>query len=223
MGKRIAPNKKLEDAMADALAAVERPETSATPEKVAAPAADAANRPEHGDENHELRAEAPQGEAPAPEAAQPSQADELRDQLLRLAADFENYRKRAQREVQDARRFGSERLLADLLVVIDNLERAIAHAGTEPNPVIDGVRMVVKQFVDTLGNYGVKSFPSQGKLFDPERHEAVGQAPGGELPPGTVLEEITRGYFLHDRLLRPAQVIVVAASQADEGGAGATA
>ncbi|MBI3180288.1 MAG: nucleotide exchange factor GrpE [Deltaproteobacteria bacterium] len=207
--------------MADALASVERAEK------------DRGSEPSHPEpaavdpDSSEPSGGQSEAVGDAGEAATPPQAGEevdqeavLRDQLLRLAADFENYRKRAQREMQDAHRYGIEKLLGDLLVVVDNLERALAHAGDDSNAVIQGVRMVFKQFVDTLGNYGVKSFASLGKPFDPERHEAVGQAPAGDLSPGSVVEEVAKGYFLHDRLLRPAQVIVAAAPDGDSGAEG---
>ncbi len=143
----------------------------------------------------------------------------LRDQLLRLAADFDNFRKRTRREQEDIRRYGIETLLTDILPVLDNFDRALAHTAGEQNPLVQGVRMVAKQFHDVLGRYGVQSFTSVGDRFDPERHEAVGQMPGGDVEPGTVLEEAQKGYMLHDRLLRPARV-VVAAAVANEESAG---
>jgi molecular chaperone GrpE len=136
---------------------------------------------------------------------------ELKEQLLRLAADLENFRKRARREQDDVRRFGIERLLGELLPVVDNLDRALEHATDTGNPVIEGVRMVARQFTDVLVAQGVVSFDSRGCTFDPAKHEAVSEAPGGGTAPGTILQELQRGYMIHTRLLRPARVVVAGA------------
>lgn len=148
--------------------------------------------------------------AAADEAAAAREAA-LRDQLLRMAADFDNYRKRARREQDDVRRFGSDRLLGDILPIVDNLDRALAHSEGAEGPVIAGIRMVAKQFHDVLSSHGVKPYDSTGKPFDPEQHEAVSQTPTHEAAPGTVLQELQRGYMIHDRLLRPARVVVAIA------------
>ncbi|HET6347040.1 MAG TPA: nucleotide exchange factor GrpE [Myxococcota bacterium] len=146
-----------------------------------------------------------------------------RDQLLRMAADFDNYRKRTRRDQDDLKRFAIEGFARDLLPVVDNLERALIHAGSEDNAVLQGVRMVFKQLTDALLSHGVKTFPSAGQVFDPERHEAVAKQTSDTHAPGTVLEEMQRGYLLYDRLLRPARVLVAgdgsgAKSQSVKGG-----
>jgi molecular chaperone GrpE len=163
--------------------------------------------------NAQVDAASPAGDAPqaapAAELAGQAEATSLREQLLRTAADFENFRKRTRLEQDELRRYGTQRLLEDLLPVVDNLERALAHAPADSqDPVIAGIRMVVKQWHDTLGNYGVKTFASQNTRFDPERHEAVGQETSTTNAPGTVLTELQSGYMLHERLLRPARVVV---------------
>lgn len=145
------------------------------------------------------------------ETAKPE--NDLKDQLLRLAADFDNYRKRAQREFEQTRRFGIERLLGDLLPVFDAVDRAIGYVGDSREPFAEGVRLIARQAVDALTRHGVKGFASVGQPFDPTLHEAVGIDSTKEAPPGIVLEEHQRGYLLHDRLLRPAKVIVSAASK----------
>jgi molecular chaperone GrpE len=136
---------------------------------------------------------------------------ELKEQLLRLAADLDNFRKRARREQDDVRRFGIERLLGELLPVVDNLDRALEHATKVGDPVIEGVRMVARQFTDVLVAQGVVSFDSKGCAFDPAKHEAVSEAPGNGAAAGTILQELQRGYMIHTRLLRPARVVVAGA------------
>lgn len=157
--------------------------------------------------------------APAPtEAAQETSRpdDELRNQLLRLGADFDNYRKRAQREIEQARRFGIEKLLGDLLPVLDAVDRALGYVGDSQEPFAEGIRLIARQAVDVLARHGVKGFASVGRPFDPTLHEAVGVDSTRGAPPGIVLDEHQRGYLLHDRLLRPAKVIVSAASKGPE-------
>lgn len=186
----------LENAMAEALASVERHEKSSK-----------ADGEEDGivviDESEVV-------------STDEESVKELHERLLRLGADYDNFRKRSMRQMEEARRFGAEKVIYDLLAVIDNLERALMHAEGDESPMVEGVRMVTKQFLDVLGMHGVQGFDSLGEVFDPERHEAMGQEPAGDRPPGTVVEEMLKGYFLHDRLLRPAQVIVAAALATEE-------
>lgn len=130
------------------------------------------------------------------------------ERLLRTAAEFENFKKRSQKEKDDAGRFGNEKLLKDFLPVMDNLERALEHADQhDPKQVVEGVRLVQKLFETTLGRHGVVGFSAVGKPFDPSLHEALMQQESDQ-PPGTVVSEMARGYKLHDRLVRPAAVVV---------------
>jgi molecular chaperone GrpE len=130
------------------------------------------------------------------------------ERLLRTAAEFDNFRKRALKEKEDIQRFGSERLLKDFLPVMDNLERALDHAEQhDPRQVIEGVRLVQKLFENTLAKHGVVGFSAVGKPFDPGVHEALMQQES-DAPPGTVVSEMARGYKLNDRLIRPAAVVV---------------
>jgi len=166
----------------------------------------------------EAEGEPAESQEEPPESAETAQ---LRDQLLRLAADFDNFRKRARREQDEARHYGVTNLLNDVLPVMDNLERALLHVEGDKSPVIQGVRLVLKQFGDILARYGVTGFSSMGEPFNPERHEAVGQRPGGDAKPGAIVEELQRGYMLHGRLLRPARVIVATpAPDAESAGIG---
>jgi len=130
------------------------------------------------------------------------------DRLLRTAAEFDNFRKRAMKEKEDVQRFGIERLLKDFLPVMDNLERALDHAEQhDPRQVIEGVRLVQKLFENTLAKHGVVGFSALGKPFDPGLHEALMQQESDE-PAGTVVSEMAKGYKLNERLVRPAAVVV---------------
>jgi molecular chaperone GrpE len=130
------------------------------------------------------------------------------ERLLRTAAEFENFKKRAQKERDDAAKFGNEKLLKDFLPVMDNLERALDHAEQHDlKQVIEGVRLVQKLFETTLAKHGVVGFSAVGKPFDPAVHEALMQQESDE-PPNTVVSEMAKGYKLHERLVRPAAVVV---------------
>jgi molecular chaperone GrpE len=151
-------------------------------------------------------------EPEAPDLLQEARAavQRTREQLLRTAADFDNYRKRSRREIDDAHKQGREELLRDLLPVFDNLERAAAHAGqaTDAKAVAEGVNMVLRQFLDTLGKIGIRRIAAVGQVFDPTQHEAIHQAETADHPPGTVMEEVQPGYAMGDRLIRAAMVVV---------------
>lgn len=166
-----------------------------------------------------------QPDAPPPE--QPGEADSLearlqkaerqRDEYLELArqgrAEFENYQKRAARDLAAERRFAQSPLAGDLLAALDNLERALAAAklAGDQGPLAQGVAMVQAQLLDALRRHGVTRVESQGKPFDPNLHQAVTQQPSAEHPPQTVLMVLEQGYLIHDRVLRPARVVVSAA------------
>ncbi|MGB8931902.1 MAG: nucleotide exchange factor GrpE [Anaeromyxobacteraceae bacterium] len=141
---------------------------------------------------------------------------EAHERMLRAAADLENYKKRAQREKEELQKFGNERLLKDLLPVLDNLDRALAAAPAD-DPLVAGVTLVRASFEQVLGRYGVKSFSAMGQQFDPTLHEALMQVPSAEQAPGTVVVEHARGFTLNDRLVRPALVGVSVAPPQDAG------
>jgi molecular chaperone GrpE len=141
-----------------------------------------------------------------------TELEEVRARLLRSTADFDNYRKRMQREREETIQYANEAMLRDLLPVLDNLERAV-HAGQssrESDTLYEGVRMVVQQFHALLDQYGVRRVPGVGQPFDPAWHEAMQQMPSEIHPPGAVMEELQPGYVYRERLLRPALVIVAA-------------
>jgi molecular chaperone GrpE len=140
------------------------------------------------------------------------------ERLLRAAADLENAKKRAARERDEIQRFGIEKVLRDLLPVVDGLDRALASAPAG-DALADGVRLVRAALEQALAKHGVTAFSAMGERFDPALHEALLQVPTGAEPPGTVVLEHARGFKLHDRLLRPAMVGVAAAAPAPGGGA----
>jgi len=134
----------------------------------------------------------------------------LNDRYLRLAAEFDNYKRRAQRDQSDGIRFANEKIFKDLLPIIDNLERAIQCGSdqTGNGGLLEGVELTYKQFLETLTKFGVRQISSVGELFDPAIHQAVAQVESDSAKPNTIVEEFQKGYFLHERILRPAMVTV---------------
>jgi len=137
------------------------------------------------------------------------EASEYFDKWIRLQAEFENYKKRIQREKSDQMKFGNEALLRAVLPVLDNLERAVDHgkSAREAAPLLAGVEITLKQFLTTLEQFGVKPIHALDEVFDPEKHEAVSQMES-DSEPNRVVSEVQKGYLFHERLLRPAKVIV---------------
>jgi molecular chaperone GrpE len=131
------------------------------------------------------------------------------DRYLRAAADLENLRKRQKREIDDARLESKGRVLKEMLPVVDNLERAIEHATALAgnNPIIEGVQLVLRQFLTAFERLDVTPVEAAGQPFDPNLHEAISQQES-DAPPGTVVQVLQRGYKSGDRLLRPALVVV---------------
>lgn len=170
------------------------------------------------------------GDAPAPEAVVPvevppltpeqledlksraTRADENWERLLRATADFENFKKRAARERQDAARYANESLIQKLIPVLDNFEMALqaaqAGAGASAQSLQAGIAMIQSQFKSVLAEVGVEEVDAAGKPFDPTMHEAVSQQESTEVAEGQVLQQLRKGYKLRERLLRPATVIV---------------
>src|SRR5262245_51847688 len=151
-------------------------------------------------------------EAPAPDSREALEAEvaKLKERLLRMAADFDNFRKRSRRDIADAQHRVQEDLLRSLLPTFDNLERAVAHAGaaSDVKALADGIKLVLRQFQDTLGGLGIERVATLGKPFDPAEHEAVQHVPSADVPPGAVVQELQPGYRWQGRLMRPALVVV---------------
>ena len=135
-------------------------------------------------------------------------AKESHEQLLRLRADFENTKKRLQREKDDAIKFANERLLIEILPIVDNLDRAMASLseGHDPEKVKQGLKLAQEELHQVLESYGVKVVKTLGASFDPELHEAVATVESAETKEGTIVDEVQRGYMLNGRLIRPSRV-----------------
>jgi molecular chaperone GrpE len=139
------------------------------------------------------------------------------DRYLRAAADLENLRKRQKRELDDTKFETKNKVLKEMLPVVDNLERAIEHAakGEEKNPIVEGVQLVLRQFTTAFERLDVTAIDAMGQPFDPNLHEAISQQESDQ-PPGTVVQVLQRGYRAGERLLRPALVVVAKAKAAAE-------
>jgi molecular chaperone GrpE len=188
------PADDLEATMREALAAVE----AAEGERAAAP-------PDPGNDVGALRQE----------------IADLRDRSMRTLADFDNFRKRAERERQEVRRYALLEPLRDFLPIADNLERALS-AGGSADDLKRGVEMILRQMQDLLRRFGVREITAAGEVFNPAVHEAVARAESDAVGVPTVTEALVRGYMLHDRLLRPAMVKVAVPSEKSPAATGAT-
>ena len=160
------------------------------------------------DENTEASAESAAADSDKKIQELEAQVKEKSDKYLYLYAEFENYKKRAIRERSDSIKFGWENIARELILVLDNFERAIGHmpATTDKN-LAEGIKMIASQYRTTLTKQGVTQLETLGKEFNPELHEAIAQVPSDK-PAGVVIREELPGYTLHGRLLRPANVIL---------------
>jgi molecular chaperone GrpE len=165
----------------------------------------------------------PEGALPAPSDAErivllEAEKAEMKDRMLRIAADFDNWKKRARKDQADGEMRAKESVLRDLLEIADNLERATASWGADKGGdakmIRDGVELVLRQFRSKLERYQVKPIESVGQPFDPRFHEAISQVPSADAKPGSVLHEMQKGYLIGEKLLRPALVVVAVAPPA---------
>ena len=142
--------------------------------------------------------------------AKTQEAQSFQDKYLRLAAEFENYKRLALRDQREHVRFANEGLLKELLPALDNLERAIRSGQQNPNgaSLLQGIELTLKQALEILGKFGVRQISSVGQPFDPACHQAVARVESDQVPADSVVEEYQRGYYLHDRVLRAAMVSV---------------
>jgi molecular chaperone GrpE len=193
-----------EEAVAEALESVSKYENESKAEKEEAVTVEEEDPTASPDAENSLKSQMETAEQKAKDA---------HERMLRVAADADNIRKRAIKERNDAIKYGQENMLRDFLPVIDNLDRSLVHVPKDSDdPALEtlrqGVEMVRHQFVTVLEEYNVKGFDSVGKAFDPALHEAISRQPDEHAEPDTILSEMHRGYMLHDRLLRPALVVV---------------
>lgn len=145
------------------------------------------------------------------------EAQDLRDRTLRTLADFDNYRKRAEREREELRKYALTDALRDLLPVVDNLERAATAEGGLDD-LRRGVEMTMRQLLEVLRRFGAREVAALGQPFDPRLHEAVMRTEDAEVSEPTVVNELQRGFVLHDRILRPAMVVVAMPAETTEVG-----
>ncbi|MFQ5483761.1 MAG: nucleotide exchange factor GrpE [Desulfobacterales bacterium] len=146
-----------------------------------------------------------------------NEAKENYDRFLRVSAEFENYKKRSARQMDEFRKFANESLLKDILCVVDNLERAVDSSqndGAIKHTIAEGVTLTIDEILKILQKFNVKPILSLNEPFDPNFHQAVMQEEADDYPDNVVLKELQKGYLMHDRLLRPSMVIV---SKAKEG------
>ncbi|MCB1615422.1 MAG: nucleotide exchange factor GrpE [Pseudomonadales bacterium] len=139
------------------------------------------------------------------------QLEEANNKALRALAEAQNIQRRAQQDVEKAHKFALEKFSSDLLVVVDNLERALQAVDTENDamkPVIEGIELTLKSFIDTLSKHGIQQIDPHGEPFDPNFHQAITLVPNPELEPNTVMDVMQKGYVLSGRLIRPAMVVV---------------
>jgi molecular chaperone GrpE len=150
---------------------------------------------------------------------QAKQAEENYDRLLRAQAELENYKKRVEREKSSLVKFGNEELIKAILPVVDNLERALDHPpGENLDRLLEGVKITYNQLFQVLEKFGLTPIAAVGEPFDPGKHEAMMQVESADHEPNTVVSELQKGYFLNDRLLRPAMVSVARAPGQEEEG-----
>lgn len=136
--------------------------------------------------------------------------EKLKDQLLRKAAEFENYKKRTEKEFLQLMKNANAELLTEILPIVDDFERCLqsTEKNKDFNVLLEGIQLIYKNLMKVLEKHGVQAVESVGKEFDPEKHEALMQVESKEHPPGTVVEEHLKGYIMNDRILRHAKVIV---------------
>jgi len=153
----------------------------------------------------------PQASGPEAELARArEERDKFKDQLLRTAADFDNFRKRTIKDLAEEKRRAKEDVVREFLPVIDNLERAVSASSgaSDVQAIIDGIRMVLKLFEDQASRLGLTKVKAVGERFDPAVHDAIQQVETDDHPPGTVIAEVVAGFRLGDKLVRPAMVVV---------------
>jgi molecular chaperone GrpE len=139
---------------------------------------------------------------------------EAKDRHLRLMAEFENFKRRSLKEQSELLKYQGERLVVDLLEVIDVLELALGHASADHDKLKSGLEMTHKLFVERLAKWEIRGESGIGTAFDPQRHAAISRVPGSDAKPGTIIGELKKAYFYKDKLIRPAEVVVASSADA---------
>jgi len=161
-------------------------------------------------QNRESGIEPEQDLAAELEAAR-EEVQSYKDQYLRSEAEMSNLRRRVEKDVENAHKFGQEKLVKEILTVADNLERTLAAIETDSDeikPLKEGVEMTLKGLLDTFGKFGIEPIDPEGEPFDPQLHQAMTMVENPEMEPNTVMSVMQKGYTLHGRLVRPAMVVV---------------
>lgn len=148
------------------------------------------------------------------------EAKEHQEKYLRTLAEFENFRKRMEREKDEMVKYGLQKYVKEMFPVLDHLEMTLAHADEEKksDPIVEGVRLVVKEFLSVFEKFGLQEIRGEGRPFDPHRQEAIGSVETDETAPGNVATVHRKGFMLHDRVIRPAMVTVAKAPEEEPAG-----
>ena len=187
------------------------PEAAAEAETVQESAsADVTDKPEEPNAEAAGAEEKPEEAKSAPEekAEEPASEPNWKDQYARTLADFDNYRKRMARDREELAQFAAKDILKDLLPTVDNLALALDKAENKEDPFVQGVKLAYDGFLKVLADHGATPLDSVGEPFDTNFHDALAQLPSADVPEGTVMNEVKRGWLLHGKLLRAAQVVV---------------
>lgn len=193
--------KPAEEAVADAAAPADEAAPESTPaDAEETPAETAAGPEEKKDETESV----PEEKAEEPPAVEPN----WKDQYARTLADFDNYRKRVARDREELAQFAAKDILKDLLPTVDNLALALEKAENKEDPFVQGVKLAYDGFLKALADHGATPIDSLGEPFDANYHEALAQLPSPDVAEGVVMNEVKRGWLLHGKLLRAAQVVV---------------
>jgi len=176
-----------------------------------ADATDQKNSEAETEKTDQVQAEDPMKDLEVQLEAKEQESKENYDRVLRVSAEFENYKKRTSRELEEFRKFANQSLIKELLSVVDNLELAMNSTNghqTIDQSLLQGLEMTHKEILKVFEKFNVKPIEAKGQVFDPTFHEAVMQEETDEVDPNTVVNELQKGYLIHNRLLRPSMVVV---------------
>ena len=202
MNEEEEKKKSAEEAASDPV----EPKSEAASESEAAqgPAADAESAPEA----ESAQEAAPESGSEKAAAEEPVAEPDWKERYARTLADFDNYRKRMARDREELAQFAAKDILKDILPTVDNLALALDKAENKDDPFVQGVKLAYDGFLKALADHGATPLDSVGEPFDTNFHDALAQLPSADVPEGTVMNEVKRGWLLHGKLLRPAQVVV---------------